>query len=423
MINKKDNKINPELYLIRFLFSPEMYGKYGNFIESKFLKDNSPELHRLLQTVVGWHQKYPNQEPSMEEFILYYGILFPPVSEKDAQVTNALFAKLGQIEVDEAVAKDFITHHVQRARATQTSLLALEVAEGRKDFDALVSDLKALEGISTPEADGSEFVELAEEGGFPEQGLRWRLPSMNRALGSLRKGDFGFLYARPEAGKTTFTLDEVMFMVDQLVKSDQGPCLWCNNEQPGQMVMMRAVCAYFGITMEKFFKNRAYAVKKFREQTGGKFLLYDKAYMTAKDVEKMCQKYKPSLIVFDQLDKVKGLTGREERDDLSLKRLYQWARELAKEYGPVIGICQAGQSGENKKWLTMDDVDGSKTAKQGEADWILGIGATHQAGLENIRHFHLSKNKLLGDSDTDPSLRHGKWDAVILPDICRFKDV
>jgi transketolase len=36
--------------------------------------------------------------------------------------------------------------------------------------------------------------------------------------------------------------------------------------------------------------------------------------------------------------------------------IYIWARELAKEFAPVIGVCQAGASGENKMWLDMNDV-------------------------------------------------------------------
>jgi hypothetical protein len=71
----------------------------------------------------------------------------------------------------------------------------------------------------------------------------------------------------------------------------------------------------------------------------------------------------------------------------------------------------------------MDDVDSSKTAKQGEADWILGIGKAHQEGLENIRHLHLSKNKLFGDENTNPSLRHGKRDVLLFANIARYGDL
>ncbi|WP_214294786.1 hypothetical protein, partial [Escherichia coli] len=40
-------------------------------------------------------------------------------------------------------------------------------------------------------------------------GLRWRLQTLNRMLGYLRRGDFGFIFARLETGKTTFLASEV----------------------------------------------------------------------------------------------------------------------------------------------------------------------------------------------------------------------
>lgn len=71
----------------------------------------------------------------------------------------------------------------------------------------------------------------------------------------------------------------------------------------------------------------------------------------------------------------------------------------------------------------MENVANAKTAKQAEADWILGIGRTHDTALEYIRHLHLCKNKLSGDSDTDPTLRHGKMDVLIEPLIARYSDL
>lgn len=70
--------------------------------------------------------------------------------------------------------------------------------------------------------------------------------------------------------------------------------------------------------------------------------------------------------------------------------------ELAKAYCPVIGVSQSDASGEGKKWLNMDNVANAKTAKQAEADWILGIGRTHDTVDEYTRYFCISKNKLLG---------------------------
>ena len=70
----------------------------------------------------------------------------------------------------------------------------------------------------------------------------------------------------------------------------------------------------------------------------------------------------------------------------------------------------------------MNMVDGSKTAKQGEADWILGIGK-EQDNTSRTRYLSISKNKLLGDADTLPELRHGSSQVLIKPEVARYEDL
>ena len=136
-------------------------------------------------------------------------------------------------------------------------------------------------------------------------------------------------------------------------------------------------------------------------------------------IENILKNTNPALIIFDQIDKIRGF--KMDRHDLQLKALYQWAREIAKMHAPVIAVSQAGGTGENKLWLTMDDVDSSKTAKQGEADWILGIGKETD-NTSNMRYLNISKNKLLGDKDSLPDLRHGNSAVIIKPEYARFMD-
>ena len=88
-----------------------------------------------------------------------------------------------------------------------------------------------------------------------------------------------------------------------------------------------------------------------------------------------------------------------------------------------IGVCQADGTGENAKWLTMANVADAKTSKQAEADWILGIGKIHDNGYEALRFLNISKNKLMGDTDTDHSNRHKKWEVLIRPEIARYQDL
>jgi len=138
-------------------------------------------------------------------------------------------------------------------------------------------------------------------------------------------------------------------------------------------------------------------------------------------VERITKAVKPGLIIFDQIDKIKGF--KADRDDLVYGEIYQWARELAKLYAPTIGVCQAGGTGEGVKWLTMDHVSNAKTSKQAEADWILGIGKSHDEGSQYVRYLNISKNKLTGDDDFIESLRHGRFEVLIQSEIARYKDI
>jgi hypothetical protein len=140
----------------------------------------------------------------------------------------------------------------------------------------------------------------------------------------------------------------------------------------------------------------------------------------ASRIETILKNTNPALIIFDQIDKIKGF--KADRNDLELKAIYQWAREMAKTYAPVIAVCQANGEAEGKLWLTMDMVDSSKTAKQGEADWIIGIGK-EQDNTSRYRYLNISKNKLLGDEDTLPDLRHGAFKVLIKPDIARYEEI
>lgn len=184
---------------------------------------------------------------------------------------------------------------------------------------------------------------------------------------------------------------------------------------------MRMYQGYFGLRLEQLKANPKKYEEEFNQQTQGRFLLVDDAQLDRLKVERICKRYNPSLIVFDQIDKIKGFAN--DREDLRLGAIYIWARELAKYYCPVIGICQADGSGEGQKWLTMDNVANAKTSKQAEADWILGMGAIHSEGMQFVRYLNISKNKLMGDDDTISRLRHGKFEVLIQPEIARFKDL
>jgi replicative DNA helicase len=303
------------------------------------------------------------------------------------------------------------------------SILSYETAEGRGDLSKL---REKIGGLSTSDDlcdidENDDFVsdDLVEivNSSRAVAGLRWRTQSLNVRLGSLRLGNFGFVFARPETGKTTWLASEVTHMASQV----ENPILWFNNEQVGTEVMLRCYQSALGLTNTELMADLEGNRKRYHEITKGNIKLKDSASIHWKQVEKICEKTKPSLVVFDQIDKIKGFDS--DREDLRLGSIYIWARELAKAYCPVIGVCQADGSGEGQRWLSMANVANAKTSKQAEADWILGIGRVNEPGYDNLRFMHLSKNKLWGDEDSDPRLRHDRWEQLIDPERGRYIDL
>ena len=423
-----------ELSILKLFLFPENYKKYGSFLRSDFLAANNRVLGTVFSALNDYYSSDSRQKPeggsqvsgidsskvlSSTDLQLLVLNAYPAMPQAEKELLGKLCKSLDELSVDPAHAERYVAIHIERIRAQELASLGVRVAEGKEPFSKLL-DLVKTYGTDVREELKDEFVtdDLGEllRSHVETGGLHWRLSTLNKMIGPLRKGDFGFVFARPETGKTTFLASEVTFMAEK----SERPVLWVNNEENGGKVKLRCYEAYFGKPLKAIMSQREHYFEDYKKAMGGRIRLYDKPFTHRKDVERVCQQISPSLIVFDQIDKIRGFDS--DRYDLEMKAVYQWSRELAKEYGPVIGICQAGASGEGKAYLTMDDVDSSKTAKQGEADWILGIGKTHKEGMEAVRHLHVMKNKLVGDMETDESIRHGKADILILPQIARYAD-
>ena len=410
---------NYELIQVILLLSYNNYIKYNSLINVNSLKELHKEIYYLFTTIKELQENTPANY-SVDEFAVYFYTKYP--AARDNAAYEALLTQAKALNISE-LAADKVLHAVQqRASAVALSEAAFKFTQGYGSPDEIKTLYEAFNGLPEDVSDDTEYVTTDLEelvtGAILTPGLRWRLDCLNKSLGSLRKGDFGFLFARPESGKTTFIASEVSFMLTQTDK----PIIHFNNEEQGSKVMLRYYQAFFGVDLQTLIGNAAYYKMEWAKAIGPRLKLVDNAMLSKANVEKILKDISDvSLIVFDQIDKIKGFEA--DRNDLALGARYQWARELAKTYAPTIGICQADGSGEGQKWLTMQNVADAKTAKQAEADWIAGLGKTHDHNEESIRFINISKNKLSGDKDTRSDLRHGRFEVLIQPNIARYKDI
>ncbi len=410
----------PELTLIKYSLLRENYNVCISYIN---VTNFPQELQGVFRCIAAF---FENHEDVNELSVDDLSNLFFATRPKDREYYVTLFENLRTITIQESTVRELCLSLKQAELLRQLSMSAYSASEGdKKALEASLNALKTLSEINNNNSVGDENdfdffstdIEEVIANDKQEPGLLWRLDSLNRALGPIRKGNLGFIVARPESGKTQFVLDQGSYMMGQA----DGYVLHLNNEEAATAVLPRYYQASLGWTREQVFANPQKAKNEFYKRGGDKLLFVDKAHISAKLVEKICEKYKPKLIISDQMDKIEGFAN--DREDLRLGMIYRWHRELAKEYCPVMGLTQANGSGEGVKWLDMGHVANSATAKQAEADWILGIGKIHDSGYETLRFLHLSKNKLPGWEQSDPNMRHGKWEILSNPNIVRYIDL
>lgn len=397
------------------------YTKYFKYAKLDYLKTNYTNIYKLFNIINNYYTKYNTLELiTKEELDICYNTNYF-LKEQERKEITALIDDVFSTEItNETAVIELMEEHRKRAVAGDIARIALDVEEGTATIEALSKIYKEFD-TSSIELEETSVVDMNLSNLYETQvktpGLRWRLDFLNKSLGSLRKGDFGFIFARPETGKTTFLASEISKMVQQT----EGDIIWFNNEEQGSKVAIRCFQAVLGLQAKDLFVNIEENQAKYDSLTENRIKIYDfDDSSRASRIDAILKEVNPALIIFDQIDKIKGF--KADRNDLELKAIYQWAREIAKQYAPVIAVSQAGGSGEGKLWLTMDDVDGSKTGKQGEADWILGIGK-EQDNTSRIRYLNICKNKLIGDSDTMPELRHGSSQVLIKPEVARYEDI
>ena len=246
-------------------------------------------------------------------------------------------------------------------------------------------------------------------------GYEWRLPCLNRSLGPLRKGNFVIVAARVEVGKTTFLASEASYIAQQLPKNKA--VIWVNNEEESSAVFFRIVQATLGKDTKWLVDNHEEAMEQYKKAMGGDIhrIRVTKDTNQVKDLEVLFKEVDPGLIIFDQLDKVEGFRS-EDREDILLGKIYRWARELSRTYGPVISASQLSASAVDYKdppFIGMEALRGSKTDKPGEADAVITIGKFKEPKTpeeEAMRTINVPKNKLPGGGVHQlESERHGQY--------------
>ena len=387
-------------------------------------------------TILDGMDKYYKTFPSIDTFN-WDSFSAYLIADQSKRLTDDSIVKL---RMTLTKAKTYVPHHAHEEvikTLIELDYLALIMEECEKVKEG-TSDLEHVHIIATNALkDVERYIEKDElfvsadlsaiADRISSSGYEWRLEQLNRSLGPLRTGNFVIVAARVEVGKTTFLASEVSYLAQQLPKG--RPVVWVNNEEESSVVFFRIVQAALGVESKTMIADSKASMESYTTLMGGN---KDKIRVTkdmnhVRDLETLFREVNPGLIVFDQLDKV-DVFKSDEREDIKLGKIYKWARELARTYGPVIAASQLSATAVDMKdppFIGLDALRGSKTDKPGEADVVITLGKYKEPKNpeeEIIRTINVPKNKLPGGGAKQmESERHGQYLVTIDPIRARFE--
>ena len=295
---------------------------------------------------------------------------------------------------------------LDRSRASDLAQVSLAIAEGsdgvswddvKEALERYRRDSKTLSKALNSTVEGTDENLLETLRSVKERtGLKWCLTSLERMLGRLNS-ELVFVAARPDGGKTTFLAHNAWHWATQM-QGDEC-VLWFNNEESISKVQRRVWCSALEMHESELLEDISRSNELYRQIVPNGRIVYIDDADDVSVVEAALDKFKPGVIIMDQLYKIRGMEAksRDGNDAERFRSLCNWARDIAKHVAPVVATNQLDGTAEGVMYPTMSMLYGSKTGAQGEADIILTIGRIPSEGEK--RYIHTPKNKVTS-SDT-----------------------
>lgn len=380
-----------ELALIKSLFNKINYDKYSQLINPKVL---SRETKQIIKDIVIYYEK-TSEDIDFKDFRSWYFVVqHPNMDEKAVDEYKDIFDKIEQETLEN----------------TQQIILEFERQEFYLDLQESLDDNIEIEDLSSKLSEFllknnannqtliAENMDLlsALSASNRQDGLRWRCKALDDHFeGGLIRGDFGVIAASVDAGKSSFIASELGYMAQQL--KDNEYILWLSNEGEWTSILPRLYCSVLNCTRKRLEKDKESAIIEYTKRMHGdpsRVQIIDIQGWTAKNIEQTIKTKTPRLVAIDLVDNINGFDKYSNKESATEKygKLYQWCREIATKYCPVLGVTQLNAEGANKMYPRLENLRMSQIDKQGACTFALMIGSLPNDPY--TRYFSMPKNKV-----------------------------
>ena len=225
-------------------------------------------------------------------------------------------------------------------------------------------------------------------------GIPFVNPTATSLIKGMREGQLGLIYAYTDTGKTSYGVANICSVASYLQSNNiERPCMYCGNEEQIKRATLRSIQCMTNWTNDEIARNKKSVSSIIKKHGFNKILWFDQVNDTTK-IEKLLIEHSPRVMFIDQGTKV-DVAGSKKEGVNALEETFNIYREMAKRYRTtIVCMAQGGDSCFEKKYPTLRDLYGSKSAIQGELDWAISIGVdTSDVQYADWRYFNITKNK------------------------------
>ena len=402
-----------EKQIIKLMLDKDFYTEYKGQVSRNVFQGSFGSLYDTIQKA---HDKYDASISIDELYSLHTAVFNPALTRAAKEQFSELLEDIKETQQpSKQIADDIIKILIERDVAQKIAIEATEIFNGKPaDFNFITNLIeKHKTGLPAEKLDAvtNDIDELLDKLNVVSK-WSFNISILKQHIGGIGPGNLMIAFARPEVGKTAFWVSLVSAPYGF---AEQGAKVHAFiNEEPAVRTQMRAISSFTGLNREQIVDNINLA-KNDWANIKDNIKMIDTVDWSMDDIDSHCEKYKPDIIVIDQLDKV-NMKGTYARTDEKLRAIYTSAREIAKRREcVVIAISQASAEAQNKDHISFDMMENSKTGKAAEADLIIGIGNKFSDNPDNTsRILNVTKNKITG--------WHGSPPCLIQKYISRFTD-
>ena len=392
-----------EKQIIKLMLDKDFYTEYKGQVSRNVFQGSFGSLYDTIQKA---HEKYDSDISIDELYSLHTAVFNPALTRAAKEQFSELLEDIKETQQpSKEIADDIIKILIERDVAQKIAIEATEIFNGKPaDFNFITNIIeKHKTGLPAEKLDAvtNDIDELLDKLNVVSK-WSFNIAILKQHIGGIGPGNLMIAFARPEVGKTAFWVSLVSAPYGF---AEQGAKVHAFiNEEPAVRTQMRAISSFTGLNKEQIIDNINLA-KNDWANIKDNIKMIDTVDWSMDDIDSHCEKYKPDIIVIDQLDKV-NMKGTYARTDEKLRAIYTSAREIAKRREcVVIAISQASAEAQNRDHISFDMMENSKTGKAAEADLIIGIGNKFSDDPNNInRILNITKNKITGWHGSPPCL-------------------